>query len=163
MKYLPADAIRLGNLKTVASKALAKPLGGSDAYLLLTGGDTNHVFFMSGDSKGRGFPAEDMRTETAMIIEGIEIEVDVESSYRPAYIEQPIGSVRVAGSSLGLGFVSPGHGTFDELQHVGFDAASVTVSSPDRAAIDFTRWRVIKSVGTERLVLAEYEADEKTR
>jgi hypothetical protein len=161
MTYLPAANVRFEDLTAVKGLALARPLGGSDAYLLLTGDETGHAFFMSGDSKGRGYPASEFRAEYAMIIEGVEIELDLDSSFRPAYVDQPVGAMRMIEGRIGLGFLSRGDGWNDRIQHVGINGCDIKTERQTEEAIGFSRWRVVKAQGSERIVIATFEADEK--
>jgi len=156
MDYVPAHLLRPARLDEVTGPAIVLPEPGREDAFLVTGGEQPYVCFIGGRHTGDGFLKEKAARWSGLAIEGVAFEVDADSAFRPAVIDQPLGAVIRAGTELQVYVgTTEGHG-FKEATPVTLLGDLSASTSP--IEVGFKKWRAVVGEGTNRLIVFEFEA-----
>lgn len=152
--YLPLNAIRFARTSQVVGPAIVLASPNRAVTFLVTGGTDSMLIHLSGQAEGSGAPTA--RASLEMIaIEGVSIEPDVTSAYRPALIEQPLGSLVLSDRGVEIVFMGDSHGFPTAYRHpLAVDLAGQQGSGE----VGFTRWRATIPRDQDRRVIFEFEA-----
>lgn len=155
MDYFPAELMRPVKLSEVIGPAIVLPEPGRDDAFLVTGGDQPYVCFIQGRYVGDGFRKEQASRWSGTAIEGVSFEVDSTSAFKPAFIDQPLGSLVRTGTELLV--------ILGEKQNGLSEAIRATLlrdlpASSANSEIGFTKWRAILGNGPSRICVFKYEA-----
>jgi hypothetical protein len=157
MNYMPIEILSPVKLSDVQGPALVLP--GNSARgeaFLVTGADPSFACFLTGDHVGSGFEKASARNWSGLAVEGIRFEVDAQSKFRPAYIDQPLGAIIRGSQGLELIISLAGGRGFAEATRV-----ALTEGIPGTAEdleVGFTRWRAVIGQGVEAREIFKFEA-----
>jgi hypothetical protein len=105
---------------------------------------------------GSAFEKATAKNWSGLAVEGVRFEVDESSKFKPAYVDQPVGSIiRVSGGLEVIVMMKGLHG-FDEAQRVALSDG--LRSTADDMEVGFTRWRAMLGHGTDAQEIFKFEA-----
>ncbi|HEY0028727.1 MAG TPA: hypothetical protein VGC35_12730 [Allosphingosinicella sp.] len=157
MNYMRVESFRPARLPDVQGPAIVLPgLDTRASAFLVTEADPAIVCFITGDYVGSAFEKATAKNWSGLAVEGVRFEVDESSKFKPAYVDQPVGSIiRVSGGLEVIVMMKGLHG-FDEAQRVALSDG--LRSTADDMEVGFTRWRAMLGHGTDAQEIFKFEA-----
>lgn len=155
MDYQPATFWNLRRISEVSTLAIAKPVEGSNLYLL-TGGPHSFLVTLTGERAGFAGPLASTRDDLFLVCDNVEVELDHESRFRPALIEQPVGAIKVTKEGMAISLLVADRYSRGQLLDVGFNSS--TPPGEIGEAIGFQRWRLYTWNKFDRVDLFEFHS-----
>lgn len=158
MPYVPLEIYAVKSSKSVTTLALAKEAGEDSDLFLLTGGAAPMAVILTGMYAGRGFELANMRSDLNLVVEGIEILVDPTTTFRPAYVKEPVGAIHLANGVSAISYLTKDRHGFDKVQIARFNDPQTVELSGTGEAIGFKSWRIVKRFKDEVISLLDFSS-----
>jgi hypothetical protein len=158
MTYCPAAIYNLRYPDDVKKVALARGLDEKDQFYLLTGGARPMLVHLTGQYAGHGFEVQNASRKPLLIVEDVEFEIDPESIYKLAHVQEPIGAFIITDTCRGITVERGNPGGLTDVVDVYFDDPHDGSCRPGTAEAGFKKWRVIKRVNEQTIELLSFEA-----
>lgn len=154
MNFVDPKLMRPGALKTIRGLAVVLPIEPRDEAFLITGGGNPTAVFLSGSYLGHAMPIATNDSWSGMIYEGIEIEVDLTSSFESRHKSPRLGSIIRTEGGIEIAAILKTRG-FNEDARLPLDSDREPKVELEQG---FARWRAIWRVNGEVTEVFTFEA-----
>ncbi|WP_156348859.1 hypothetical protein [Sphingomonas sp. Leaf230] len=159
MPYMQTGSFVIKTIRVISISAIVLQVGARKNSYLVTGASPSMVVRLDGDTEGSAFELANAGNVSGLSFEEILFEVDLDSSFQPAMVEQPLGAlVMHDGGMYIIATTRSQHGFEDAAL---FPIGKATARPSGAAEVGFTKWRAVKVLGSERVEILKFEATKK--
>jgi hypothetical protein len=159
MPYTQTGSFDVKAVRVISGLGIVLQVGARKNSYLITGASPSMVIRLDGDTEGTAFELANAGNASGLSFQEIVLEVDLDSSFQPAMVEQPLGAlVMHDGGMYIIATTRSQHGFEDAALYPISNATARPSGAPE---VGFTKWRAVQELGGERIEIFKFEATKK--
>lgn len=155
MSYFPIELLKVCPLNEVKGPAIFWSIKPGRGPYLITGSANPIMFPLDGQYVGRGSQAANT-TASGYAIEQISFEVDRDSHFLSAFVEEPVGALILGPAGVRISSLVKDHHGFEEVRDFPVDD-QVNMAERD-LDIGFSKWAAFVGDGDARRKVWEFQS-----
>ena len=157
MTYHPTSIYKVMDPRLVKQVAIGRPRADRDGVYLFTGGANPLIVHLTGDYAGQSGDIAGMSADPFLIVDDIEFEVDPETMFRPAFVQQPVGALLISDRGNAINVMTRSRQGGHSLTAVYLNDLG---DEEDEMAgfYGFKNWRAIRRVGDQKIELVSFQS-----
>lgn len=160
MTYLPTELLTVVDACNIKSVAIGRTADEISPWYLFTGGIHPMIVHLTGEYAGKGFELNSFNSKPMLLFDEVEFEVDRNSLFRSAAIQEPIGALLLSGLATGIIVQRTDRTGFSEAITVYFNDPHDGSCSSNIEEFGFKNWRAVKRFGDQIFEVLKYQSTE---